>query len=97
MPTLCRLAQVVESLCGIGRPSTGEQCRASTINKVQHPKPKVRVGHSLVCHERLLQPGASLCQHGGIKGRAALLLQQPLEDGRESEDELQAAVCAVSA
>src|SRR5262249_51225813 len=52
-------------------------------------QPKMCVRHSLVRHECLLQPGASLCQHGDIEGGAALLLQQPLEDGRESKDELQ--------
>src|SRR2546426_5714089 len=93
MPTLCSLAQVVDGLCNIGRPSTAcdawQEYRASTVNKVQQPQPKVRVRHGLVRRERLLQPGASLCQHGDIKRHAALLLQQPLKDGRESEDELQ--------
>ena len=49
----------------------------------------MRVGHGLVRRECLLQPGASLGQQGEIEGHAALLLQQPLEDSRESEDELQ--------
>ena len=58
-------------------------------SKVHQAQPEVRVGHALVCHECLLQPGAGLRQQGEIEGGPALLLQQGMKDGRESQDELQ--------
>src|SRR5712691_8877228 len=48
VPALCRLAQVVESLCGIVTSSSikaWQEPRAPKVNKVPQPKPKVRVGH----------------------------------------------------